>query len=93
MNEFERHILKSPGYIGPSKMVNPYLRRMPQLHELNLTKVEGGIVTCRVCRGGRVIINHHSNGLMEYEPCGACADPVTKRPTGIMPVRTDRRNN
>jgi hypothetical protein len=84
MNDFDRFILKGPNYIGPAQRIRPLLRRMPQLHELKLTQACAE-VTCRICRGARRIVNEHSNGLMDYEPCAACRDPRTGRPTGLMP--------
>ncbi len=80
MDQLTQAILKGNNYVGPAQRLKPYIHRLPGLNELHLTTVNT-VTTCRVCRGKRVIINHHSNGLMDYEPCPACGK------TGIMDPR------
>jgi len=82
MDNVARDILMGRNFAGSRQQLKPYIRRLPQLNELKLNSVPNTIVTCRVCRGGGVIVNDHSNGLMDYEPCPAC------QKTRVM--RTDR---
>jgi len=71
MNEFDRDILKGPNYIGPANQMRYYQKPAPPLHSMKLQDTSP-IQACRICRTERKIVNHHSNGLMDFERCPAC---------------------
>ena len=71
MDDFARHILKGPNYIGPASQLQQYNMPAPPLHTMKLQDTSP-VQACRVCRTQRRIVNQHSNGLMDFERCPAC---------------------
>ena len=81
-NTFARHILKGSNYVGSAN----YLQRtgfMRPLVPLNALTIQdtSPVKCCRVCRGQRIVGNHHANHLVDYERCPNCGG------LGTMDVR------
>jgi len=51
----------------------PLIHQMPELSALNLTQVLNSEVTCRVCRGQRVVcVRSRHNNKLSYTHCLNC---------------------
>ena len=72
MNSFAANIIRSKGYYGHINDVRPYIRKIPSLNEITITKVPNTLITCTHCQGGKYQLHEHVNGLLEYVPCPIC---------------------
>ena len=63
------------------KEVDPFrskiIPRVPD-QALTLTKIPNTVITCRLCRGSKLVVVKHVSGRMDYNNCPTC------RGTGIM---------
>lgn len=54
--------------LGDGYKITP---RVPD-HLLTLTKIENTVITCRVCRGVKIVTIKHVSGRMDFQPCPCC---------------------
>ena len=61
--------MQNLGQIDPTS--SKIIPRVPD-QSLTLTKIENTIITCRLCRGSKLIVVKHVSGRMDYNPCPTC---------------------
>jgi len=73
MNDFDRSILRGSNYVGTASQLQKvgFMRPIAPLHTLKLQD-NSPVQACRVCRTQRVVGNHHSNHLIDFERCPNC---------------------